>query len=215
MEARVKPGKLKRALRRWEFWVGVVSIALSLGVSTLIVLNWEFVKALEGYGYAGGFLISALGGATIIVPVPMLAVQFALGGVLDPWFGPAFLAPVFVGLACGLGETVGALTIYITGYTGGTPIARTTLSGEPGRMQKAYLRLMRLMERRGSLTLFLLSAIINPFFYPAALAAGAVRFGIRKYLLISLAGKTIKCTGIAYAGYFGLRGIFNALGISL
>ncbi len=66
MESRVKPSKLKRALKRWEFWVGVVSIALSLGVSTLIVLNWEFVKALEGYGYAGGFLISALGGATII-----------------------------------------------------------------------------------------------------------------------------------------------------
>ncbi len=215
METKAQPSKLRRVLKRWEFWVGVSSIILTLAVSLLIVLNWEFVRALEGYGYAGGFFISALGGATVIVPVPMLAIQFALGGVLDPWFGPVFIAPIFVGIVCGLGETVGALTIYITGYTGGTPIARTTLNGEPGRIQKTYLRIMRLMERRGSLTLFLLSAIINPFFYPAALAAGAVRFGIRRYFLICLAGKAIKCTGIAYAGYFGLRGIFSALGIPI
>ncbi|MEE9583504.1 MAG: VTT domain-containing protein [Dehalococcoidales bacterium] len=215
METKARTSKLKRALKRWEFWAGIITIAVTFAISILIVFNWEFVRALEGYGYMGGFFISTLGGATVIVPVPMLAVQFALGGVLNPWFGPAFLTPIFVGIVCGLGETVGALTIYLTGYTGGTPISRTTLNGKPGRIQKAYLRLMRLMERRGPLTLFLLSAIMNPFFYPAALAAGAVRFGIRRYFIICLAGKAIKCTGIAYAGYFGLRGIFSTLGIHI
>lgn len=206
-----RSGKLKAVLKRWEFWVGFLGFALTFAFAIVIVWRWEFVQALEGYGYAGGFFISALGGATVIIPVPTLAVQFALGGVLKPWFGPEFMAPVFVGVVCSLGETLGAMTIYFTGYGGGTPFARA----KAGRLKRAYLRLMGLMERRGSITLFLLSAIINPFFYPAALAAGAVRFGIRRYFLISFAGKTIKCTAIAYAGYFGLRGIFSALGIPL
>jgi membrane protein DedA with SNARE-associated domain len=206
-----KRNKLTAALKKWEYWVGILSIVFTIALAALIVLKWEAVQALEGYGYVGGFAISALGGATVIIPVPMLAVQFALGGVLKPWFGPEVMGPVFVGIVCGLGETVGGLTIYFTGYGGGTPLAHA----EAGRIQRAYLRLVRLMERRGSITLFLLSAIINPFFYPAALAAGAVRFGIRRYFLISFAGKAIKCTAIAYAGYFGLRGIFSALGIPL
>ncbi len=206
-----KRNKLIAALKRWEYWVGILSVVFTIALAALIVFKWEAVQALEGYGYVGGFAISALGGATVVIPVPMLAVQFALGGVLKPWFGPEFMAPVFVGLVCSLGETLGALTIYFTGYGGGMPFAHT----EAGRIQRAYLRLMRLMERRGSITLFLLSAIINPFFYPAALAAGALRLGIRKYFLVCFAGKTIKCTAIAYAGYFGLRGIFSALGIHL
>ena len=206
-----KRNKLTAALKRWEYWVGILSIAFTIALAALIVLKWEAVQALEGYGYVGGFAISALGGATVVVPVPMLAVQFALGGVLKPWFGPEVIAPVFIGLVFSLGETLGAMTIYFTGYGGGTPFAHA----EAGRIQRAYLRLMGLMERRGSVILFLLSAIINPFFYPAALAAGALRLGVRKYFLICFAGKTIKCTAIAYAGYFGLRGIFSALGIPL
>jgi uncharacterized membrane protein YdjX (TVP38/TMEM64 family) len=74
---------------------------------------------------------------------------------------------------------------------------------------------MRLMEQRGSLTLFLLSAILNPFFYPAALAAGATRFGIRKYFFICFAGKTIKGFTVAYAGYWGLRWLLRMLGMPI
>ena len=39
--------------------------------------------------------------------------------------------------------------------------------------------------------------------------------GARKYFLIVFSGKFIKCSAIAYAGYFGLRGIFAALGIKV
>jgi uncharacterized membrane protein YdjX (TVP38/TMEM64 family) len=143
--------------------------------------------------------ISIIGGAIIVVPVPMLAVVFALGGVLTPYW---------VGIAAGLGETFGALTIYMTGHGAGTALFRSN-----GRLQGAYLRIMGVMERRGSLALFLLSAILNPFFYPAALAAGAMRFGVRKYFFITWAGKTIKGLTVAYAGYWGLRGLLRWLGM--
>jgi hypothetical protein len=74
---------------------------------------------------------------------------------------------------------------------------------------------MKLMEQRGSLTLFFLSAVLNPFFYPAALAAGAAQFGIRKYFIICFAGKTVKGFTVAYAGYWGLRGLLRMLGMSV
>jgi uncharacterized membrane protein YdjX (TVP38/TMEM64 family) len=169
-------------------------------MAVAVVYFWEEVQALQHWGYLGVFLISILGGATIIIPVPMLAVQFALGGVLNP---------VFVGVAAGLGETAGALTIYITGHGGGTVLANS----RHGRVQAAYERLISWMERKGSLTLFILSAVVNPFFYPAALTAGALRFGIQRYFLICWAGKTFKGFTVAFAGYWGLRGLLRWLGM--
>jgi membrane protein YqaA with SNARE-associated domain len=213
------PGKLNRlkaALRRWEFWVGVITVAITFGLAAIIIFSWQFVQDLEGYGYMGGLLISALGGATVIIPVPMLAIQFALGGVLAPWFGPDVAGPAFVGLVCGLGEALGGLTIYITGYTSGTPMANAETEASASRFKKAYLWMTRLMKRRrGAWALFILSAVMNPFYYPAALAAGAVRFGFWRFLFITFAGKVIKVTAITYAGFFGLRGIFSALGIEV
>ncbi len=194
MEQKVKKDSVKTALI-----VGIAGVVITLLMAVAVVLFWENVQKLEGYGYLGVFTISILGGATIIVPVPMLAIVFALGGVLTPYW---------VGVAAGLGETLGALIIYMTGHGAGTALFNSN-----GKLQTAYVRMMGLMERRGSLTLFLLSAILNPFFYPAALAAGALRFGIRKYFIICWAGKTIKGLTVAYAGYWGLRGLLRMLGM--
>ena len=192
----------KRASKT-PYILGIIGAVLTIVMAFAVVYFGEWVRTLEGYGYAGAFLISIMGGATIIIPVPMLTVVFALGGVMKyTWL---------VGLAAGLGETVGAVTIYLTGYGGG----RVLQDSKHGIVLKAYDRLTSLMERRGSMTLFFLSAIINPFFYPAALAAGALRFGIRRYFIICFIGKTIKGMTVVYAGYWGLKPLFNALGVSL
>jgi len=193
--------KVRKSSAKTAYILGVVGVVITLLMAVAVVYFWEFVQALEGYGYLGVFLISILGGATIIVPVPMLAVVFALGGVLK--------YPVLIGIAAGLGETIGALTIYMTGYGGGAAL----VSSEHGKVQAAYARLMNLMERRGSLTLFILSAVLNPFFYPAGLAAGALRFGIKRYFIICWGGKTIKGLTVAFAGYWGLRGLLRMLGM--
>ena len=205
--------KLRRVLKRWEYHVGILGIVLTVALAVAVVYFWEFVNAIGGYGYLGAFIISVLGGATIIVPVPMLVVLFALGGVMKPSFGALF-GPVFVGLAAGVGETLGALSIYMTGYGGGTAIVNLSLNG--GRFKSLYSRIVSWVERRGSLILFVTSAtLFNPFFYPASLAAGATRFGIRKYALICLGGKTLKGMTVAFAGYWGLRGLLRTLGMPL
>ena len=194
----MKP-EVKRDSVKTAYLLGIVGVVVTLLMAIAVVYFWEVVRALEGYGYLGAFLISIFGGATIIIPVPMLAVVFALGGVLTPYW---------VGVAAGLGETVGALIIYMTGHSAGIALFRPD-----GKLQTAYLRMMRLMERRGFIALFVLSAVLNPFFYPAALAAGALRFGVRRYFLICFIGKTIKGLTVAYAGYWGLRGLLSVLGM--
>ncbi|MGB2814898.1 MAG: VTT domain-containing protein [Dehalococcoidales bacterium] len=190
----------KKISTKAAYALGIFGIAATLLMAAAVVYYWEWVHDLGAYGYVGAFLISILGGATIIVPVPMLAVIFALGRVMEyTWL---------VGIANGLGETVGALTIYMTGYGGGSALYNHT----HGKLQSSYEKLMQLMERRGWLILFVLAAVLNPFFYPAALAAGALRFGAKRYLLITCAGKIIKGLTVAYAGYWGLRGLLRMLG---
>ena len=200
--------KLKRVFRRREYYVGILGIILTVVLAVAVVFFWENVRALEGYGYLGAFIISVFGGATILAPVPMTPVIFALGTVMKPAFAP-YLGPVFVGAAAGLGETVGGLFIYMMGYGGGTALHGI----EHQKIRAAYSRMLGWMERRGSLTLFVLSAVLNPLFYPAALAAGALRFGIQRYFLICWAGKTIKGISVAMVGYWGLGGLLRMLGV--
>ncbi len=194
----------KQGSARAAYILGIVGAILTIVIAFAVVYYGEWVREeMEGYGYFGAFLISILGGSTIIIPVPMLAVVFALGGVMKyTWL---------VGLSASLGEVVGALIIYATGYGGGQAL----YNSKHGKIQAIYDRLMSHMERRGSITLFFLASIINPFFYPAALAAGAMRFGIRRYFLICFLGKTIKAMTVVYAGYWGLKGLFQMLGVNL
>jgi len=194
----------EQTAKKWSvraaYLLGIVGIVVTLLMAGAVIYYWEFVRGLGAYGYLGAFLISIMGGATIIIPVPMLAVVFALGRVMEyTWL---------VGAVAGLGETIGAVTIYMTGYGGGTAFHESTHR----RVHAIYQRLLRLMERKGSITLFLLAAVLNPFFYPAALAAGALRFGLKRYFLICWAGKTIKGMTVAYVGYWGLRGLLRMLG---
>jgi membrane protein YqaA with SNARE-associated domain len=193
----------KKSSAKGAYILGIFGIIATVLMAMAVVYFGESVRELQRYGYLGAFLISILGGATIIIPVPMLAVVFALGGVMRyTWL---------VGTAAALGELIGAMTIYMTGHGAGKAIN----SSKHGRIQAAYERMLSLMERRGSLTLFVVASVINPFFYPAALAAGALRFGLKRYIFIVLAGKLIKCMTVVYAGYWGLKGIFRAIGIEL
>ena len=134
---------------------------------------------------------------------------FVLGAVLKPSFAP-YLGPVFVGTAAALGETIGALIIYMVGYGTGAAI-----NSENSRAPASYLRMQRWVEKRGALAVFLIGAVVNPFFYPTALAAGVLHFDLRKYLLICLAAKMIKCLTVASLGYWGLGSLLRLFGVSV
>jgi membrane protein YqaA with SNARE-associated domain len=198
--------KVNRSRRsiRLAYIIGIGGLVVTILMIVAIVYFKDDIARLKTYGYLGAFIISLLGGATIIIPVPMLAVVFALGGVMtSPW------QVALLGLSAAAGEVIGALGIYMTGHGAG----RAIMNSKHGRIQATYERILNLMERRGPIVLFALASVINPFFYPAALACGVLRFGLKRYIPIVLAGKTIKCMTVVYAGYFGLKGLFHAIGI--
>mgnify|MGYP001145940797 FL=1 len=158
-----------------------LALLFALSITIAIFAFREQLAALRGYGYAGVFLIGLLGNATVIFPVPSLAVVFAGGGVLNP---------LLVGLVSGVGEPLGELTGYLAGYGGRAVI-------EDGAR---FERIKLWMERRGFLTLFVLSAIPNPVFDLAGIAAGMVRFPVGKFLLACWLGKSLKAILVAYLG---------------
>lgn len=158
-----------------------LALLLSLAV---VLLAYKFkgsIKALEGYGYLGVFIVGFLGNATVILPAPSLVFTVALGGLFNP---------LLVGAAAGAGEALGEMTGYLAGLSGKEII----------RNQTRYAKMQDYMNRRGGWIFFILAAIPNPLFDVAGITAGVVRFPVWKFLLSAWAGKTLKAIMFAAAG---------------
>jgi membrane protein YqaA with SNARE-associated domain len=184
-------------LRRKRLYVvGVLSLTLTVLLSILLISQRGLLQEAAAYGYVGLLVVSFFGGATVLIPIPSLVFTFTLGSVLRP---------LYVGVVAGLGEALGGLTIYMAGITG-----RALLEGSASPF---YDRIVDWIRHRGSLVLFVFSAIINPFYYPMSIAAGVLHFGLWRFFFITWAGKTIKSTAVAYLGFFGLRSILRLLGL--
>ncbi|MFO7697528.1 MAG: VTT domain-containing protein [Anaerolineae bacterium] len=174
-------------------WSRIVALVASLAITVGVLVFREQLAELGKYGYLGVFLVSILGNATIILPVPSLAVVFAGGSVLNP---------LIVGLVAGLGEPLGELTGYLAGYAGSAVVEDSA----------RFRQIRDLVDRRGFLTLFVLSAIPNPVFDLAGIAAGMARYPVLGFLLPCWLGKTLKSIVIAYLGSLSLDWLSRWLG---
>lgn len=203
-----KMDKLKNTLQRWEFWVGILAVGLTIGLAVLVVVYWQSFQDMAGYSYLGMFFISIIGGATVIIPVPSLALQFTMGAVLHP---------AIIGAVAGLGTGIGGTLIYLFGRSGRRLFFNTDFSIQKydNFMFRWLSRLTGWTRRRGSLTVFLMSAALNPVFFPMALAIGASRFQMWRFFTMCWAGNTVKSMIIAYLGYFGLGSLLHLLGIDV
>ena len=219
--------------KHWPYYLlsGLIFL-LTVAILAALLYFRDEIQYAGGYGYAGGFLVSLLGGITII-PVPSLLVTFTLGRVLKPIFGPEYVGPVYVGLVSGLGEAIGGITVYLTGAGAETIWSRIRSKEQPieyqsGRRydivrpvqyqfwskgQAFYNHLMKWVGgRTGALIVFIVAAIPFSPFYFAGLAAGSVKMRFPLFFLASWAGKTIKGMAIAFAGYGGLYIILKWFG---
>jgi uncharacterized membrane protein YdjX (TVP38/TMEM64 family) len=153
----------------------------------------DHIQELKPYGYAAVFLAGLISNATVILPVPGLAITAVMAGILNPWV---------VGLVGGVAQALGELTGYMAGYSG-----QTWVDENP-----AYDRLARWMQRRGLLTVAALAAIPNPAFDLAGIAAGALRLPVWKFLAGCTIGGIIKNTVFALAGYYGTGALSTLFG---
>jgi membrane protein DedA with SNARE-associated domain len=199
------PAKINEAnpkvSRRREYLIGVAGLVLTIALCVLVVIYWDDVIKASRYGYLGVFFISILSGATILIPVPGLLVVFTLGSILDP---------AIVGALAGLGEALGSITIYLAGYGGHRAVEKLETIDH-----RFIVKFEDWLRRRGAIAVFLMSSIVNPFFYPFVAVAGAMHFGLTRFFFLCWGGKTIKGMGVAYLGYYGLGSLLHWAGIGV
>jgi membrane protein DedA with SNARE-associated domain len=186
---------MRKPTRR-EAIIGGISLAVTIALSLLIIQHRSYIEQIAHWGYVGCFFINILASGTLVMPGFGLVLTFTLGGVLNP---------AIVGAVAGIGEAIGAVGAYFTGYAGRS-LVRDNNSG-------LYLRFSNLIDRHGSKAVFFIACVISPIYYPFAVLLGTLRFGWVRFFLATWAGRTVKNMALAYLGYFGLGSILRWLGV--
>ncbi len=189
----------RRAGRLEYGLLAAVAILITVLAFVFFFLDPDLAQ-LNTYGYVGLFAISLISAASIVLPMPGVAAIAGAGALLDPILG--IPVPILVGLVAGPAEALGELTGYAAGY-GGSALFRD---------RPVYPRVKSWMERRGILTMFLLSTVPNPLVDVAGVAAGAVQMRLSHFFLGVLAGKVLKNIYLASGGLVGaelLRRLFG------
>jgi len=164
----------------------VLSVLALLAVVVITVLLFIFrneIESLPIVGYPVVFLMALLVNASLILPLPGLALASVLGA--NPSFHPFWLAVVM-----GLGATIGELTGYLAGYGGRAVIEKVSW----------YDRVLVLIRKYGGWIILLLGFIPLPLFDMAGIAAGALRMPVVKFMLWCVVGKILKMLVFTYAG---------------
>ena len=159
----------------------IIGLIFAVSLSVLIFIFRDKLVNFESYGYLGIFVISVLGNATIILPVPVILTAFLGGGIFNPFL---------VGVVSALGATIGELTGYLAGYSGRAIINK----------EEKLVKVEGWMKKYGLWTIFVLAVVPNPLFDLAGMVSGAGRIPIWKFLIVTLFGKTIKFLAIAFIG---------------
>lgn len=168
----------------------IISLLAVIGLSVFIFSIRDQVEEFAHYGYPGIFTIALLANATVFLPAPGIAVIFAMGSIFHP---------LGVGIAAGMGGALGELSGYLAGFSGQAIVERTDI----------YEKIHPWVEKNGTLAIFILAAVPNPFFDLAGVAAGITKLPMLKFLLACWVGQTIKMTAFAYAGYHSINLFFS------
>jgi len=163
----------------------ILALAAVIGITIYIYSIRERVDEFAAYGYPGIFLVMLMANATVVIPAPGVAVVFAMGSVFNP---------ILVALAAGTGGAIGELSGYLAGFSGQAIVENT----------QTYDRISPWVQKYGVWAILVLSAIPNPFFDLAGIAAGVAKIPVWKFLLFCWAGQIIKMTMFAYAGAYSI-----------
>ena len=163
----------------------VLALFAVIGITLFVFSIRDRVEQFAVLGYPGIFLIALLANATVLLPAPGVAVIYAMGAIFNP-FG--------VGLAAGTGGALGELSGYLAGFSGQAVVERTDI----------YNRVRPWVEKYGGWAILVLSAIPNPFFDIAGIAAGIAKMPVRTFLLFTWVGQLIKMTLFALAGHYSI-----------
>ena len=170
--------------------IQLIALVLGIFAVSLVFAIWMLVGGLsnsdwwKALGYPGVFFLSLLASGGMVFPIPSLAATCGAAG-LD-------LNLVIVGVLAGLGETLGELVGYSIGFGGQSVVQR----------RRIYKRARTWMIRWGIGVLLILSIIPNPIFDFVGIAAGALRYPMKRFLITVWVGKTLKGLIIAHVCFW-------------
>jgi membrane protein YqaA with SNARE-associated domain len=173
-----------------------------------MIRYWREIAELQQYGYLGIFVIAFIAGSSIPTPISYLLVTFTLGGILHP---------ALVGVCGGVGAGIGGTLVFLLGKGGRIllPGLKDLSAEEHARSRfsnRFMLKFNQWAQKRGSIVVFVMSAMLNPVFAPMAIAMGAMRFKAIKFFIMCTLGNLLKAMVIAYAGYLGVGSLLRWLG---
>lgn len=168
----------------------LIMFPLVLSITVVLFIFSEELARFEELGYLGAFLVSLTANASVLLPMPALTILFPLGAAFNP---------LFIGLAAGVGGSLGEMTAYLAGYSG----------RGIWHDNKIYLRAVEWLKKWGMLTVFFFSVTPMPI-DAMGLAAGNLRFPAWKYIIACFPGKVIKYVTMAYAGQWGWDQFINS-----
>jgi len=152
-------------------------------------------STVSAWGYLGIFIVSLIGNASIIFPVPAFAVTFAFGAILNPWL---------VGLAAGAGSAIGELTGYAIGRGGREVIEK--------KHEKWLKKAQKWTDRYGFFAVLVVFAATPLPDDVVGILAGVFQYDIRRFLLASFIGKTVMCLGLALGGFYSAGWVLSVFG---
>lgn len=161
----------------------ILALLIVVAITIYIYSIRDQVEEFATFGYPGIFLVALMANATVFLPAPGVAVVFAMGSIFHP---------LGVALAAGTGGALGELSGYLAGFSGQAVIENTNV----------YDRIHPWVVKYGSWAILVLSAIPNPFFDIAGVAAGIVKMSLRRFLIACWIGQIIKMALFAYAGFY-------------
>ncbi len=185
----LKKNKLSNLLSAKTSLSKIFLITIFLVSTSLFLLPLFFridIESFLAFGMIGLFLINFLGSATLFLPAPAI-VSVALAG--------ASFNPLLVAIVAGLSSSLGEGVAYIFGYS-------STEILDLRKHKKLFKFSQIIVQWRGGILIPVFACIPNPFFDGLGILAGISEYPLKRFILLTFIGRTLRNIGIAYLGLF-------------
>lgn len=191
----IDPPQNQRPTKKPTLQTTILRVLAILAVIAITIYTYSLrdrIEEFQALGYPGIFLVALIANATILFPAPGAALVAAVGAIFNP---------IGVGIAAGAGGAIGELSGYLAGFSGQAVIERTDV----------YAKIKPWVNKYGGWAILVLSAIPNPLFDVAGIAAGIAKMRFWTFLFFVWIGQMIKMTLFAYAGRYSIDLFSNFL----
>lgn len=202
-----KPKKKKRFLNT-GMWLALVGVTIV--VCVLLISYWKHLEQFQILIYFGLFLTAILAGSPIPIPTPCMALTFTLGSRFDP---------VVIGLIAGFGAAIGSMLVYVTARTGRHFLPSLNISDPANKiytsrvgkiLQKIKIpRILKFVNKRGVIGVFLFSIFPNPLLMPVLFTMGLNQARAWKVAIACWLGNSVLFLALAFLGNYGLGSLLR------